>query len=1029
MSIGINDYNIIKPSIWKRNSNPFPGLRPFNRDESFLYFGREKQVQEIIERLFSHHFIALIGTSGSGKSSLMNSGLIPAITSYRFTNESRKWIVIISRPGIDPVLNLYNSTCTALADYFDEVGLSSSFDLDYNEFKVSRTYFKLILKSIIEQFNINVLILIDQFEEHFRKSSNHDTQVLSDSNLYVDILTSVMELKDSSLYLSISLRSDFIGDAATYPELTNYINRSHYLIPQMTSDQMKLAIEGPITIAGAKINSRLTKIILDEISNNPDKLPIVQHALMRTWEYWINNKDDDEIIDLRHYQAIGKISQALSIHADEIFSELDNSQKNICEQIFKVLTEKGRENYGVRRQCTLADIVNITNAKFEDVIYVIDRFRQTGRSLLMPSVGIPLNSDTVIEISHESLMRIWGRLTEWVNEEAESAQMYQRLSDASELYHLGRTGLWRPPDLQLALNWRKKQNPNWAWAQRYNPLFERTMVFLNSSQASYEAEQKIQVMVQRKMLGRAKMVSLVLGIATVISMVFFVFAIMKKIDAEDQAALAIVSEQKAISLQELAEKNQKKAQREANNAIEQKEIARLAQREAESNYLMALKQQEIAEMKTVYAENLRKIAEYEKKNAIQAQMYAQSQASIAEERRLEAYRMRILTIAQSMAVKSIQVSDPNLKGGLALHAFNFNLNFQGNPLDNYVYDGLYYALRQLEDERFYKMIGHRDAVRDLVVTKDGKKLYSSGSDGKILEWDLLDYKKLPFSLSEERQSVRKLDLSNSEKYIAAIVSYDQVKIFNLESKDVIIKDNLHGGATYDIEMFNDKIISCGMDSTIRLSDYSNNRDILLKWKCKIKELTIRSDILFGLDELGNVFSFNLNSRNSPEILYSSNKFNEVTSLSVNQSMSKVAIGNESGQVVLLIADQDNLFKDVINLSGHSSRINDLEFSFEDRFLATAGFDGKILLWNLNNLENLPITMRDHNSFVWSISFSPAGNYLFSGDKDRTIHIWPTSLDIMADRICTKLERSLSIQEWDQFIGLDVPYEKTCLFNQ
>ena len=108
----------------------------------------------------------------------------------------------------------------------------------------------------------------------------------------------------------------------------------------------------------------------------------------------------------------------------------------------------------------------------------MERFRIPSRSFVTPRQDVPLSEDSIIDLSHESLMRLWNRLREWVDEEASSVQMYMRLSEASAMYQQGKTSLWRPPDLQLAINWRDQYKPTLAWAQRYDPAFERAMVWV-----------------------------------------------------------------------------------------------------------------------------------------------------------------------------------------------------------------------------------------------------------------------------------------------------------------------------------------------------------------------------------------------------------------------------------------------------------------------------------------------------------------------------------------------------------------------
>src|SRR5690606_189225 len=136
----------------------------------------------------------------------------------------------------------------------------------------------------------------------------------------------------------------------------------------------------------------------------------------------------------------------------------------------------------------LDEIAAIANVPEDEVVQVLDRFRDPGRSLLMPAHGLVLSGKSMIDISHESLMRIWTRLKSWVEDESEAATIYVRLSEAAGMYQVGKAGLWRPPDLQLALNWQKKYNPTLVWGRRYNPAFERTMIFLEYSKKEWETE-------------------------------------------------------------------------------------------------------------------------------------------------------------------------------------------------------------------------------------------------------------------------------------------------------------------------------------------------------------------------------------------------------------------------------------------------------------------------------------------------------------------------------------------------------------
>ena len=134
--------------------------------------------------------------------------------------------------------------------------------------------------------------------------------------------------------------------------------------------------------------------------------------------------------------------------------------------MFQALTEKGLDNREARRPTTVGTLAQVTGVPFPDIILVVDQFRRPGRSFLMPPAGIALDDGSVIDISHESLIRGWERLRKWVDEEADSAKVYRRLAQTAALHAQGTAGLWHDPDLEHALAWRDKEHPNAAWAER-----------------------------------------------------------------------------------------------------------------------------------------------------------------------------------------------------------------------------------------------------------------------------------------------------------------------------------------------------------------------------------------------------------------------------------------------------------------------------------------------------------------------------------------------------------------------------------
>jgi hypothetical protein len=178
----------------------------------------------------------------------------------------------------------------------------------------------------------------------------------------------------------------------------------------------------------------------------------------------------------------------LSRHADEAFFALDAPRRLVAEKLFKCLCDRGRDNREVRRHSSLIEICEVAEATEATVIDVVECFRANERSFLMPPPDRPLTRDTVIDIGHESLIRQWQRLRDWVQEDVESRDIYLRLADAAERHAQGKAALWRDPELQLALDWHEQKRPTSAWGRRFHPAFEDTMRFLDASRSNRDEE-------------------------------------------------------------------------------------------------------------------------------------------------------------------------------------------------------------------------------------------------------------------------------------------------------------------------------------------------------------------------------------------------------------------------------------------------------------------------------------------------------------------------------------------------------------
>lgn len=480
--------------------NPYPGLRPFNDEDEPYFFGREAQIDDMIDRLAVRRFLAVLGASGSGKSSLVNCGLRPALHRGRLSTAGTSWRVARFRPGSAPIQAM--ARCLARDGLlFPEAGSGTTHvrSSQPGEFtssgnpaldEVIESTLRLSsggLADIVAQARLgdtNLLIVVDQFEELFRYRAAADARAATaDGHALVRLLLDALGQQELPIYVVITMRSDFLGECAQFSDLPELLNQAQYLVPRMTRTERRLAIVGPARVVGTDVSPPLVTRLLNDMGDDPDQLSLLQHALHRTFERWQSGQVTDSL-ELNDYEAIGTIKLALHLHAEEAYVQLGSHEnQRACAKVFKALTDRVTDPRGVRRPTRFRELCAITGCEPARVRNVVEVFRQPERSFLMPPPPELLDDAVVIDISHESLMRVWHRVEQWAEEEARSAELYQRLNRDSALHERGERSLWRDPELAMALNWSTSEQPTAAWGERYAPNFAGSMAFLNESAA------------------------------------------------------------------------------------------------------------------------------------------------------------------------------------------------------------------------------------------------------------------------------------------------------------------------------------------------------------------------------------------------------------------------------------------------------------------------------------------------------------------------------------------------------------------
>lgn len=996
--------------------NPFPGLRPFTQDEVHLFFGREGQSKSVLSSLEIHNFVAVIGASGSGKSSLIYCGVIPALRA----GSGGKWTAVSARPGTSPVLNLVD----AIADTFvGNVGRD-----DYEKLINGSVSIHEWIHGILPDGQ-RLLLVIDQFEEIFRYRSTRATDPeQKEVDRFVELIYSACTDGSGTVSVVLTMRSDFIGECSVYQDLTALINRSNYLIPQMTRDDFRRAIEGPVGVGGATIETSLVDQLLDEVGENTDQLPVLQHSLMRTWDYWIMQNDPEKPISTGDYEAIGRMEKALSDHANEAYEELDENQRIICENLFKTITEKGGDNRGVRRPSSVQRIAETTRSSVGEVITIADVFRSGGRTFLTPYQPVELDEDSIIDISHESLMRIWDRLRFWVDEEASSVQMYKRLSEAAALYQAGTAGLWRPPDLQLAVNWREKQQPTVPWAVQYNPAFERTMVFLDKSASEFKKEEENKIRLQRRRLKVTRMFSLVLGGIAVIAMGLFLWtrdlqsqAEARRIEAEEQRELALQNAEEASKQEEAAIAARDSADVERERAVLASDLAEQRRKEAEVASALAQSRQRLADKNALVA--------------MEAEALAQANADTAEIQRIraveaseEAFKRRMLSIAKSMAVKSLQIDrndDPDLKALLSFQAYQYNLGYGGEEHEADIYSGLYDAIKALRGDQYNVFGGHAQSVKSIVFKPDSNTFYSAGNDGKILIFSMEDPDKGFEIFSDKGVITEALAMSPDGKFLAAGTNNAVIYLHNLsEPLELPLLLTGHEGRIRSLVFSEDskRIYSLGSDRQImKWSTVGSSAELLASSELRYNDISLSPDgkILAASSRSGDIVLIGTDENGHLDTIAGPAQ-NPVISIDFSGDGKYLAAGDQRGNVRVF---ETASWRQIHSLRGSSARIEAVQFSPNSNYLASSSYDGRVLVWDLKNLNLSPVVMEDNRGFVFTVVFSPDERYLVSGSDN--LKYRPVTTNQLADGFCTMMQRNFTREEWAIYVGDDIEYVETC----
>jgi tetratricopeptide (TPR) repeat protein len=484
---------------------PYPGLRPFEPSESDLFFGRDGCVDQMITRLAEQRFLAVLGSSGTGKSSLVKTGLFSALEMGLLPGAGSRWLIVEMRPGGNPLGHLARALLEVEAAATKKLSPPDAAAVAALETRFKREGPRALIMWCREGHlpeQTNLLILVDQFEELFRYQSDDSRE---DAQAFVSLLLESRWPRGAEspraaalpIYVAITMRSEYLGACALIEGLAEAVNEGTYLTPRMKRRELEEAIVGPARVSGIDVEPRLVTRVLNDLADfapwdegesrdqlsrlarRADQLPLMQHALNRVWRRARERHGTDKELTLTLDDYRG-LEQELDDHAEQVLQSLKPAEQAAAECVFRAVTFGSTAADAVRRPTKYRDLAKICGAGSADAVAaVLAAFGPRGAQFLTSDIrqtGGRSPDEALIDIAHESLIRQWKTLSEWLEKEGRAANEWRRLRDNAE-----REEALRGRALRDAIAFRRT-GPTDAWAERYGGGYGKVIRLIKKSE-------------------------------------------------------------------------------------------------------------------------------------------------------------------------------------------------------------------------------------------------------------------------------------------------------------------------------------------------------------------------------------------------------------------------------------------------------------------------------------------------------------------------------------------------------------------
>jgi WD40 repeat protein/transcriptional regulator with XRE-family HTH domain len=989
---------------------PYKGLNYFHEADADLFVGREALTAKLTEHLFSlteMRFLAVIGASGSGKSSLVRAGLVPAL---RWDKKSADWHLHILTPTAHPLESLAanllpeNESVTAVASLMDDLASDP------------RSLQIFAKRKLREEKNARLFLVVDQFEELFALCRSEEERGLFIGNL----LTAASEA-DGPVIVLITLRADFYAHCANYVQLREALAKNQEYIGAMNQDELRRAIEEPAQRGRWEFEPGLVDLLLHEVGHEPGALPLLSHALMETWQ-----KRRGRMMTLSGYASSGGIRGAIAETAEAVFADqFTHEQQKIARRIFLRLTELGEETAtgDTRRR-----------AKLEELILKPEEKNTTHTVLkVLADARLITTSEDSVEVAHEALIREWPTLRNWLEDNREGLRLHRHLTEAAQE--------WADMDRATEVLYRGArltQAQEWAEIHR-DEMNEREREFLEASlaqsqqqaaereaqrQRELEAAQKLaesekqraeeQTRFAGQLSKRAKYLTGAFIVAVLMSFTALYFGSQARqtaLTAQNDRRIATARELAAASLTNLDVDPERSillalqsvsTTRSVDGSVLPESLEALHRAIVTSPIRMTLRGHESRVLSAAYSPDGKQLATIDDTGTViisdpatgeeVLRMPGVSTPSdlVTTQRITYSPDGKLLAACESNQVKVYHPASGEIIFKLSGHESDVtavSFDRSGTRIASGSEDGGIIIWDVKNGVLLAEWSGHRDAVEGLTFSPDGKWLITASSDATMKIWDastgelLQDFaeftgvvESVTFSPDGERFA-----FSDGSIHVWQLGLGDDSAITNQEIL------NIPGTAYVKFSPDGQRLAAVSRND-IKVWDAFTGRELLT--------LFGHTDWVMGLDISPDSKQLASTSLDGAVKIWSLSPGRESmtvaspltgygTRVAYNPTGWEFATNGGDGSAILWNAENG---EPKLRLTGHNLEVLNVAFSVDGTRLATGSLDGTAIIWDAATGEEM-IAFPSHEFGVRDVVFSPDGRLLATGGFDGTAKIW------------------------------------------